>query len=89
MKFITIPKDGLSISEFDEQLDKAGVTFEKFVLKIRKNFRPKLRKARAESGHGNCECCGSYRTMRITVNGETRYFDSHLGKAWIYPSDFI
>jgi hypothetical protein len=90
MKFITIPKDGLGVWEFTDLLNEKEISFdEKFVLSIRKGRGKKLRKATAQGGMGDCECCGAYQTLRITIGEKNHYFDSHLGVNYISPDRLL
>lgn len=90
MKFITIPQDGIHVWEFNEALNEKDISFgEKFVLSIRKGRGQKLRKATAQGGIENCECCGAYQTLKISIGDKNHYFDSHLGASYVTASELL
>jgi hypothetical protein len=88
MKTIKINRDGVSVWEISQMLE--GVpNGEKFILKVKRGTRWKIRKARATMRNGVCECCGGYTELKISMGERTAYFDNHLGKFIVTPESIL
>jgi hypothetical protein len=85
MQFIKIPADGISLSDLCNRLDSVQPGY-KFVLKIKKGRRFKLRKYRVDyHDYRHCECCGDYHVLSFQNSTRWIRLDGHFGGRYVMP----